>query len=386
MSPRPHLPVGTAGNMTCIPVDPTADGKPRWRASVRYRDRDGVTRKVVKFDETKGRAEKALKIALAERQTALGVGITSATRIEKLADVWLEEILESDRAVSTKEQYEDAVKRYVKPHMGQLRISEATTAACDRALGVIVAKHGNSSAKQAKAALTGMFKLAVRHDAATVNPMRETRTITRSKRVARALTDEERVDITDKLRADTDLGRRARELDLPDLVEFMLATGCRIGESLAVRYADVDFAARTIDINATIVRVRGKGLQRLPPKTQASRRKLVLPEFAVLMLQRRQHEVRFASPEGVVFPSPFAKTLRDPHNTAGDLREIREGLGYEWLTSHVFRKTVATRLDDAGVSNRQVADQLGHARPSMTTDTYMARKVVNPDAARILDR
>ena len=53
---------------------------------------------------------------------------------------------------------------------------------------------------------------------------------------------------------------------------------------------------------------------------------------------------------------------------------------------HVFRKTVATRLDDAGLSARQVADQLGHARPSLTQDIYMGRKVVTADAARLLDR
>jgi integrase len=56
------------------------------------------------------------------------------------------------------------------------------------------------------------------------------------------------------------------------------------------------------------------------------------------------------------------------------------------VTSHVFRKTVATRLDEAGLSARQIADQLGHAQPSITQDVYMGRKVVSAEAARILDR
>jgi hypothetical protein len=45
-----------------------------------------------------------------------------------------------------------------------------------------------------------------------------------------------------------------------------------------------------------------------------------------------------------------------------------------WATSHVFRKTVATRLDDAGFTPRQVADQFGHANPSMTLDVYFGRQ------------
>lgn len=55
------------------------------------------------------------------------------------------------------------------------------------------------------------------------------------------------------------------------------------------------------------------------------------------------------------------------------------------VTSHVFRKTAATILDEAGLSARQVADQLGHARPSMTQDTYMGRKLVDRRAADALE-
>ncbi|MEV0794910.1 helix-turn-helix domain-containing protein [Kribbella sp. NPDC050459] len=56
-----------------------------------------------------------------------------------------------------------------------------------------------------------------------------------------------------------------------------------------------------------------------------------------------------------------------------------------WITSHSFRKITATILDDAGQSARQIADQLGHARPSLTQDVYMARRAKNPDAAAALE-
>lgn len=49
-------------------------------------------------------------------------------------------------------------------------------------------------------------------------------------------------------------------------------------------------------------------------------------------------------------------------------------------------KTVATRLDEAGLTPRQVADQLGHANPSMTLDIYFGRQVVSAEAALVLDR
>ncbi|GAA1639155.1 hypothetical protein GCM10009744_30770 [Kribbella alba] len=57
---------------------------------------------------------------------------------------------------------------------------------------------------------------------------------------------------------------------------------------------------------------------------------------------------------------------------------------FAWVTSHNFRKTTATLLDEAGQTARQVADQLGQSRPSMTQDVYFARRARNPEAAHAL--
>ena len=54
--------------------------------------------------------------------------------------------------------------------------------------------------------------------------------------------------------------------------------------------------------------------------------------------------------------APLISTVRTARGTAG----------FTWVTSHVFRKTCATILDEAGLSARAVADQLGHARPLPT--------------------
>ena len=65
--------------------------------------------------------------------------------------------------------------------------------------------------------------------------------------------------------------------------------------------------------------------------------------------------------------------------------EAADGDALAWITSHSFRKTTATILDDAGRSAREIADQLGHARPSITQDVYMGRRSRNPGAARALE-
>ena len=73
------------------------------------------------------------------------------------------------------------------------------------------------------------------------------------------------------------------------------------------------------------------------------------------------------STDVTLFPSPIGR-IRDTSNTSADLRRLLDTAGFDWVTSHTFRKTVATRLDEAGLSARAIADHLGHARPSMTLD------------------
>jgi integrase len=53
---------------------------------------------------------------------------------------------------------------------------------------------------------------------------------------------------------------------------------------------------------------------------------------------------------------------------------------------HTFRKTVATLMDHADLTARQVAGILGHANPSMTLDVYFGRGQVTREGAKALDR
>jgi integrase len=57
-----------------------------------------------------------------------------------------------------------------------------------------------------------------------------------------------------------------------------------------------------------------------------------------------------------------------------------------WIRSHALRKTTATALDEAGHTARQIADQLGQAKVSITQDVYLGRRAANPAAAEALEQ
>ena len=52
---------------------------------------------------------------------------------------------------------------------------------------------------------------------------------------------------------------------------------------------------------------------------------------------------------------------------------------------HNYRKTVATMLDQSGLSARTIANQLGHLRTSTTQDVYLGRRAVDTAAAFALE-
>jgi integrase len=177
--------------------------------------------------------------------------------------------------------------------------------------------------------------------------------------------------------------------DLPDFVSFMLATSLRIGEASAITWDAVDLEAGTVEVRGTVIRLKGQGLVLTSTtKSSAGMRMLALPTWCVDVLHTRAARlgaVGVAHGADPVFPAPKGG-LRDPSNTQGDLRESLAWCGLPWVTSHIFRKTTATLLDNAGLSARSIADQLGHAQPSVTQNVYMGRKIASAEAAHVLEQ
>jgi integrase len=83
---------------------------------------------------------------------------------------------------------------------------------------------------------------------------------------------------------------KAVDWDLPDLTRMMLATGCRIGECLAIGRPEVDLDTATVDVRWRLVRRTGVGLLRLPSTKTGRRgeRLIPLPSWAMTMLKRRR--------------------------------------------------------------------------------------------------
>jgi integrase len=359
-----------------------------WRARTKVRDLDGKVRDVERWESTKPAARTALLSHLRERVTpsAADAVMTPTTLVKDAAEVWRAEVQENDRlAVNTRTVYESSLRKHViGGALADLTLREVKVAGIERWLKGIGRAGGPSAMRTARSVLSGVLGLAVKHDALSHNPVRDVGHVSAPAKETnrdphRAFTEEERATLLAFADAHEAAGRR----DLPDLLAFMAGTGARIGEACGLRWSALDLDAGTATLGPLPVRVPGKGLMlQERGKTKTSTRTVALPPWLVSRLLARKINA-VPNEWDVVFCSALGK-LRDTSNTTKHVRELLDAAGFEWAVGHTFRKTVATWLDDNGVSGRQVANQLGHAKPSMTMDRYMSRRTLTERAAAIL--
>ena len=262
--------------------------------------------------------------------------ITSQSTVATLVDHWLQQLRAEERLDRTTiNEYERVLHKLVVPRLGSIRIHELTT---HRVNAVLVELSSRSLNRQRKAkVVTGaMLDAAVELGALTVNPVRGSLSISRPAPERRSLTTAELSAVRAAVRAWLRKERSGPRSsgDMAEIVEVMLAVGARIGEVLALRWADIDFDARIVEINATIKTESGFGTHRKPLPHP---RLVALPEFAALVLQARRRSL----PDNfldAVFPTRNV-TWQQVNNVERRWRQIRSEAGLEWVTPEVFRRS-----------------------------------------------
>ena len=239
MAGRPSLRIGQHGKIVREYL-----GGGVWLARCRYRDSDGVTRRVQRLgppdehDQHGKLAEDALIEALAERRPPCGAGdISLDTLVMSLVDQHLLRLTDDGRSPVTLSTYKFATVKLTK-FLGGVRVGEASTARLDAALRSMRASHGSTMARQAKTILRGELQLAVMANVLGANPVRDVQPL-RSKsqpKGAVGLTADELRGLLTKLRA----SRYCQEHDLVDPITLLIATGLRRSELLALRWSDLD--------------------------------------------------------------------------------------------------------------------------------------------------
>ena len=134
--------------------------------------------------------------------------------------------------------------------------------------------------------------------------------------------------------------------------EVLFYTGLRIGELLALTVEDIDFENKTLRVNKSCQRIKGKDVI-TPPKTKKSNRTVTLPNFLCEELAEYISHIYDAKPKTRLFP--YTKSFFH--------HEIERGCkksGVKKISLHEIRHSHITYCLAHGFSANEVADRVGH--------------------------
>lgn len=335
-------------------------GQWRWRVMVNGINHNGTER-----TKTAAKAARAQRIADGLRGTL--VAPQQITVLE-----WLNQWLDSKkphRKPRTDQAQRDLLRLKIEPAIGDIALQKLAPAHLKKLYDQLNREElGESGQRQVHAFLKSALEEAVALELIIRNPANSIKPnpIKKKAKDIKAYQPEEAAKFLECAEHDP-LGR---------MFIFQLTTGLRPGELAGLRWCDVDFASRSIEVVETVSDHGGR-ISVGTPKTENSSRTVVLSDGAIRLLEEQaksekeklavlgsQHER-----SGRIFTNTKGGVLR-PNNFSRNLRRISETAGIKEITPHGLRHTYASLSLMHGVPVEIVSKQLGHSSIEFTLDTY----------------
>ncbi len=142
---------------------------------------------------------------------------------------------------------------------------------------------------------------------------------------------------------------------------FLLMTGCRRGEALALAPSDIDLENKIVHITKTVEWLGNHPHIKDCPKTDAGVRDIPLPDFLI-------EKIAPFMEQKYLFPNYKGELMDNSQVTrAWDLYRRETGIN---ATPHQFRHAYTTILFDAGIDVKTAQRWLGHSDIKTTLDIY----------------
>jgi integrase len=268
--------------------------------------------------------------------------------------------------------YDQALRGYVLPDLGALRLSEIQRRDVQRLADELLAGGRDpSTIRNALMPLRVIFRRALEDGDVAVNP-------------------------TEKLRLPAIRGKRDRVAPPDEAVQLLAAlsardraiwatalyAGLRRGELMALRVEDVDLARGLIRVDRAF---DPKERVFVEPKSRAGRRSV--PIASVLRDYLDEHKLRLAWSDGLFFGRTAGTPFDDSSLSARAVTAWKNAEPLlDGITLHEARHTFASLMIGAGVNAKALSTYLGHSSVSITYDRYGHLMPGNEDeSAALLD-
>jgi integrase len=166
--------------------------------------------------------------------------------------------------------------------------------------------------------------------------------------------------------------------ELRPLIAFLLGTGARRAEALALTWKDIDLDRGTVTIRASLEQLRADQLRRKEPKTRAGRRPVTLSPWLIAELRAhrlRQQEQRMSlglgrAPDDLPVFALWNGAWRTPNSVTAAWARLADELGFPEITLHALRHTHVSQLIASSADVVTVSRRIGHGNPAVTLSVY----------------
>jgi len=249
---------------------------------------------------------------------------------------------------STSYRYKVYVKRLVG-EWGSKPVSEITTADINTFFETMSLTYSSKTIKDQYSVMKMIFKFALLNKYIEKNPCEYYAPPKGKKSQQRdAITEDQMKIVIDSIGCTFGL-----------LVYFLMYTGLRKGEALALKYSDIDFENKVIHINSSVYFI-GNNPHIKPPKTAAGQRDVILLDCLAEKLPHKTTDEYIFNHNGELMHCTYF--TRHWH-------KYQEETGLK-ITAHQLRHTFATILFEADISVKDAQSLLGHSDSSVTQNIY----------------
>jgi integrase len=339
----------------------------RWRAA-------GKVRTVTVAAKSRRDAEKQLATRIADAQIGKGAIAPAKLTVGTYIDEWLAGL---DLAPMTMVGYTSVAKLYLKPDLGHVRLRDLGAPAIRLAFMKWHARGlARSTLRRVKVCLQSCLRSALLDDLIAVSPMdrlrkrkgeRDPLPVAMSPRATPVPADK----ITELL---------AEQSEYRIAIVLMVAAGLRRGETVGLRWRNVDLEAGKIRVVEQRLPLNG-GAIFAEPKATASVRTITLPPEAVADLRvHRTAEAERLLSLGIRL-TPEATVVCDALGQPVSPKAISEWARRRGFKLHNIRHAHLSALANSGIPIAAVSKRAGHSTIATTIATYVHADDADDEAA-----
>lgn len=338
--------------------------KNHYRLYDRYTDPSGISHKVsVKFDkdttQQRNKAKQRLDQLIAERNKVIEYDLT----FEQLTKIYLmkkEPLLKASTHRRNTRECDTFNKLFGKVKIADLSAPYVRTKLLDKSKNK--PSTYNEHLQRFKEIIKWGYVNDFVEDQSFINKLTPLKDKSKKEKIADKFLEKDECQVL--LDAMTHEGRQ--------LTEFMLLSGLRIGEALALTEDDLDFDLREINVSKTLDPITKEITE---PKTFASIRKVYM-QNALLTLCEAIRDDLDSRPR--IYPNEPKPLFWNAQGTPYEytaynkyLGEVSEKVLGRKITTHVLRHTHASLMAENGVDYEVIARRLGHENSSITKQIYI---------------